>query len=80
MIPVWALYASTLSATWQRLVNLNISWDFDVLGKVIRKRGMFTVIVPYEGDGWVLDICSTVITSKSRFTTHLRCLLQEMKM
>jgi hypothetical protein len=47
---------------------LNISWDFDVLGKVIRKRGMFTVVVPSAGDQWVVHICSMLITSKPRFT------------
>jgi hypothetical protein len=65
--PVWALYASTLIAIWQRLVSLNISWDFDVLGKVIRKRGMFIMSVPSAGDRRVVDICLTLITSKPRF-------------
>jgi hypothetical protein len=44
-------------ATWQRLVSLNTSWDSDVLGEVIRKKGMFTVVVPSGGDRWVADIC-----------------------
>jgi hypothetical protein len=47
---------------------LNISWDFDVPGKVIRKRGIFTAVVPSEGDRWVVDICSTVRAAKPRFT------------
>jgi hypothetical protein len=47
---------------------LNISWDLDVLGKVIRKREMFTVVVPSAGDGRVVDICLMLITSKPRFT------------
>jgi hypothetical protein len=29
-------------AIWQRPVSMNISRDSDILGKVIRKRGMFT--------------------------------------
>jgi hypothetical protein len=60
----WSLYASTLILIWQRLVSLNISWDFDVLGKVIRKRGMFTLVVRSAGDRWLIDICLTQITSK----------------
>jgi hypothetical protein len=43
-----------------RLVSLNISWDSDVRGKVIRKRGMFTVVVPSAGDRRVADICFTL--------------------
>jgi hypothetical protein len=62
------LYASILIAKWQRLVDLNISWDSDVLGKVIRKRGMFTVVVPSAGDRRVVDICLTQIIYKPRFT------------
>jgi hypothetical protein len=63
------LYASTLIAILLRLLSFNISWDFDVLGKVIRKRGMWTV-VPSARDPWVVDIhvCLTLITSKPRFT------------
>jgi hypothetical protein len=37
--PVCAFYASTLIAIWQRLVSLHVSWDLDVLGKVIRRGG-----------------------------------------
>jgi hypothetical protein len=36
---VCALYASTLIEIWHRLLSLSILWDFDVLGKIIRKRG-----------------------------------------
>jgi hypothetical protein len=62
------LYASTLIEIWQRLVSFNISWDSDVLGKVIRKRGMFTIVVPSVDDQRVVDICLMLITSKPRFT------------
>jgi hypothetical protein len=68
MRPVWALYVCTVIAVWQRFVSLNISWDFDALGKVIRQRGMFTVVVPSAGDQWVADICLMLITSKPGFT------------
>jgi hypothetical protein len=47
---------------------LNISWDFDVLGKVIRKRGRFTVYVPPASDLRVAEICLTLITPKPRST------------
>jgi hypothetical protein len=48
------LYTSTLIAIWQRLVNLNISWGSDTLGKVMRKRGRFTVDVLLQViDGWL---------------------------
>jgi hypothetical protein len=66
--PVWALYASTLIVISQRFFSLNISWDFDFLGKVIRKRGKFTVDIPSVGDRRVIDICLTLITSNPRFT------------
>jgi hypothetical protein len=39
-----------------------------VLGKVIRKRGIFTVAVPSAGDRRMVDICLMLITSKPRFT------------
>jgi hypothetical protein len=57
-----------LIAIWQRLVTLNILWDFDILGKVIMKRGMFTVVVPSAGVRWVVDICLTLLTSRPRLT------------
>jgi hypothetical protein len=63
-----SLYACALVEIWQRLFSLKISWDFDILGKVIRKRGMFIVVVSSAGDGWLVDICLTLITSKPRFT------------
>jgi hypothetical protein len=61
------LYGSTLIAILQRLVSLIISWDFDVLGKVTRKRGMFTEVVPPARDRQVVDICLRLIISKQRF-------------
>jgi hypothetical protein len=65
---VWVLYASTLIAIWQRLVSLNISWDFGFLGKNIRKRGMFTVVVSSAGDRRVIHICLALITAELKFT------------
>jgi hypothetical protein len=62
------LYTSTLIAIWQRLISLNISWDFDIPGKVIRKRGMFTVVVPFGINRQVVDICLMLLISKPRFT------------
>jgi hypothetical protein len=64
------LYASTLIAAWQRLVSLNIPWDFAALGKVTGKRRMFTLVVPSAGDRRVVDICLTLITSKPRSTNQ----------
>jgi hypothetical protein len=40
----------TLTAIWQSLISLNILWDFDIIGKVTRTRGIFTVVVPSAGD------------------------------
>jgi hypothetical protein len=60
------LYACALIAVWQRLVSLNISWDFDVLGKIMRKRERFTVDVPSAVDRRVAGICLMLITSKPR--------------
>jgi hypothetical protein len=62
------LYASTLIATWQRLISLNISWDFAGLGEGIGKRGMLTVVVLFACDRRVIDIFLSLITSKPRFT------------
>jgi hypothetical protein len=62
------VYAFTLIAIWQRLVILNITWNIDVLGKVIRKRRKFTVVGPSAGDRRVVDICLTLITSKTSLT------------
>jgi hypothetical protein len=41
--------------------KMNISWDFDVLGKVVMKKRMFSVVVPSAGDRRVVDICLTQI-------------------
>jgi hypothetical protein len=54
---------------------LNISWDFDVLGEVVRKRGIF---LPPAGDRRAIDIYLMLITSKAKFINHLRCTLQEL--
>jgi hypothetical protein len=53
----------------QWLLNLNISWDFDDLGKVMRTRGRITVDVPSAGDRRTAEICLTLITSKPRLTS-----------
>jgi hypothetical protein len=34
---------------WQRFCSQKISWDFAVLGKVIRKRGRVMVVDPSGG-------------------------------
>jgi hypothetical protein len=47
---------------------LNIPEDFDILGKVMRKRGRYAVDVPSAGDQQVGDICLTLITSKPAST------------
>jgi hypothetical protein len=44
-----------------------MSMDFDVLGKVIRNRGTFTVVIPSADDRRVVYICLTLITLKPRF-------------
>jgi hypothetical protein len=49
---------------WQRLGSRKISWDFAVLGKVIKKRGRFMVFDSSGGDRWVAVICLMLITSK----------------
>jgi hypothetical protein len=53
-----------LNEIWPRHFSFNISWDFGVPGKVIRKRVMFIVVVPSAGDRQRVDICLTLITSK----------------
>jgi hypothetical protein len=55
---------------WQRYWSLKISWDFAVLGRVIRYKGRFVdVDVPSEGDRREVVICLTLITSNSRVTS-----------
>jgi hypothetical protein len=54
---------------WQRLGRRKISWDFAVLGKVIRKRGRFVVLGSTGDDRRVVVICFTLTTSKPRFTS-----------
>jgi hypothetical protein len=54
---------------WQIPGILKIDCDFAVLGKVIRNKGRFLVVVPSEGGRWVVVICLTLITSKPRFTS-----------
>jgi hypothetical protein len=54
---------------WQTLCSRKISWDFAVLGKVIRKRGRFMVFDPSEGDRRVAVICLTLIMTKPRLTS-----------
>jgi hypothetical protein len=44
------------------------SWDFAVLGKVIRNKGRLTVDVPSGGVRRVVVICLTLMTSKPRIT------------
>jgi hypothetical protein len=56
-----------------------MSWDFEILGKVMRKRGMFTVVVPSTGDLRVVDICFMLITSKPKFNNP-RLPLQELRL
>jgi hypothetical protein len=66
---------------WKRtLVSLNILWNSDVLGKVIKKRRMFTVAVASAGDRRVVDICLTLIKSNQGSPIHLRCPLQKLRM
>jgi hypothetical protein len=47
---------------------LNISWDFVVIGKVIRNKGRLTWDVPSAEDLLVDDICLTLIKSNPRPT------------
>jgi hypothetical protein len=53
---------------WQRLDNLKISWDFVVLGRVIRNNEGVFVDAPSVSDRCVVVIWLTLITSKPRFT------------
>jgi hypothetical protein len=60
-----------------RLVSLNISLDFVVLGKVMRKKRMFAMVAPSADDLRMTDIFLTLVTSKPRFTNP-RPPLQEL--
>jgi hypothetical protein len=54
---------------WQRLGRRKISWDFAVLGKVMRKRGRFVVFGSSGDDRRMVVICLTLTTSKPWFTS-----------
>jgi hypothetical protein len=54
---------------WQRHDRLKISCDFAVLGKVIKNKGMFLVVVSSEGDRRVVVICFTLTASKFRLAS-----------
>jgi hypothetical protein len=53
---------------WQRLGRRKISWDFLVLGKVLRKSGRVITLDSSGGDRPLVVICLTLITSKPRLT------------
>jgi hypothetical protein len=59
---------TTLMDMWQRLESLKKSWDFVVLGRVIRNRGRIMYVVA-SGDRRAVDICPTLMTSKPRSTS-----------
>jgi hypothetical protein len=56
---------------WQRLDNLKISWDFAILGRVIRNNGRVFVDAPSVGNRRIAVICLTLITSKPWVTRLL---------
>jgi ribosomal protein L36 len=53
---------------WQRPFKRKISWDLEVLGRVIRNKGRLMVLGPSEFDRRVMVICLTLITSKPRLS------------
>jgi hypothetical protein len=53
----------------QRLSARKISWDFVVLGNIIRQLGRFMFVDPSEGDRRVVVIRLTLITSNPRLTS-----------
>jgi hypothetical protein len=59
---VWLCPDYGMSEAWQ-------SWDFAVLGKVVRNRGMFMVVDPSGGEKRVAVICLTLIMSNHRLTS-----------
>jgi hypothetical protein len=52
----------------QKLLSWNIFWEFDILVKIMKKKGRSTVNILPSGDRWVADISLTLITSKPRST------------
>jgi hypothetical protein len=52
---------------------LIISWNFGVVGKVIRNKEVFAMVIPSASDGRVVDICLTLITSKPKFINPSDC-------
>jgi hypothetical protein len=66
---IWALYASTLITMWQRLGRRKFSRDFEVLCKVIRKRGRLISSYSSGGNRRLVVTCLTLSTSKPRLTS-----------
>jgi hypothetical protein len=54
---------------------LKISWDFVVLGRVIRYKGRFLDVVPSEGDRREV-ICLMLIVSNPRVNQSFRNILR----
>jgi hypothetical protein len=54
---------------WQRHGSLKMSCDLALLGRVIRNKGRFLVLVSLEGDLRVVVICLTLTTSNPRFSS-----------
>jgi hypothetical protein len=76
LLAVMALHKASLSTIGlhtngdvPRLDNLKISWDFAVLGRVIRNNGRVFFYAPSVGDRRVVVICLTLMISKPRFTS-----------
>jgi hypothetical protein len=55
----------------QRSVKRKISWNFAVLGKVMRNKGGFLDRVPSYSDRRVVDICLTLMMKKPRSISPL---------
>jgi hypothetical protein len=54
---------------WQRFGIRKISWEFAVLGRVLRNRGRLEIFGSSEDDRRVVVICVTLTTSKPRLTS-----------
>jgi hypothetical protein len=64
-------------SVWQKVVSLIISWVFGALGKDIRKREIFTVVVPSTGDQRVITYS---FEQSQGLSSHLRCAVKELKL
>jgi len=61
--PAWALCLSTYKMMLQRQIRIKIYCDFWQLARVSANRGKEIVVIEHSGEGHLIIICFTLMTS-----------------